>query len=124
MKRIIAIGAVFVLALVTVVPVFASDQWSTLKFTVLKEDGGKPVRNASVVLHPVGKDGRASRGGAELKTDAEGLASVEGIPYGKVRVQVIAHGMQTYGEDFDVTQSQQEIVIKLKRPQDQYSIYK
>lgn len=124
MKRIITIGAVFVLALVTVVPVWASDQWSTLKFTVLKEDGGKPVRNASVVLHPVGKDGRASRGGAQLKTDAEGIASVEGIPYGKLRVQVIAHGMQTYGEDFDINQTQQEIVIKLKRPQDQYSIYK
>lgn len=124
MRRIIAIAAVFVLALVTVVPVLASDQWSSLKFTIVKEDGGKPVRNASVVLHPVGKDGHASRGGAELKTNAEGVASVEGIPYGKLRVQVIAHGMQTYGEDFVVTQSQQEIVIKLKPPQAQYSIYK
>lgn len=124
MRRIIAVAAVFVLALVTVIPVLAGDQWSTLKFTVLKEDGGKPVRNASVVLHPVGKDGRASRGGTQLKTDGEGVASVDGIPYGKLRVQVIAHGLQTYGEDYDINQAQQEIVIKLKPPQAQYSIYK
>jgi Carboxypeptidase regulatory-like domain len=125
MKRIIAIGSVLVLALLLISPAFAADdQWTNLKVTVLKDESGKPVRNASVVLHPVGKDGRQSRGGKQLKTNAEGIASLDGIPYGKLRIQVIAHGLQTFGNDYEIDQPQQEIVIKLKEPQEQYSIYK
>lgn len=101
----------------------ASDQTSELKFTVLKNESGKPVRNASVILHPVDKDGKQGKGGFELKTDPEGRASFNAAPYGKLRVQVLARGYQTYGQDFDITQPQQEIVIKLKRPQGQFSIY-
>jgi hypothetical protein len=59
----------------------------------------------------------------ELKTDPEGKSSFDGIPYGKLRVQVLAQGFQTYGEDFEVNQPKMEITIKLKRPQGQYSIY-
>jgi len=99
-------------------------QAANLKFVVLKEDNGKPVRNASVVLHQVDSRGRQGRGGLELKTDHEGRASYAGLPYGKVRIQVIAPGFQTYGEDHEINQPEQELVIKLKRPQDQYSIYK
>jgi hypothetical protein len=99
-------------------------QAANLKFVVLKEDNGKPVRNASVVLHQVDSRGRQGRGGLELKTDNEGRASYPGLPYGKVRIQVIAPGFQTYGEDHEVNQPEQELVIKLKRPQEQYSIYK
>jgi uncharacterized GH25 family protein len=99
-------------------------QYSSLAFVVLKEDGGKPIRNAAVVLHPVDKNGRQTKGGVELKTDAEGKASFDSVPYGKLRVQVIMTGFQTYGEDFEVNQPQQEITVKLKHPQQQYSIYK
>lgn len=99
-------------------------QAANLKFVVLKEDNGKPVRNASVVLHQVDSRGRQGRGGLELKTDNEGRASYPSLPYGKVRIQVIAPGFQTYGEDHEVNQPEQELVIKLKRPQEQYSIYK
>jgi hypothetical protein len=124
MKRIIAVVAVFVLVLSVAMPVFAADQASNLKVTVLKDENGKPVRNASVILHPVGKDGKQSHGGKQLKTNGDGIASLDGIPYGKLRVQVIASGMQTFGDDYDINQDQQEIVIKLKKPQEQYSIYK
>lgn len=99
------------------------EQFADLKFSVLKEDNGKPVRNASVILHPVNKEGKQERSGFQLKTDAEGNAQYSGVPYGKLRVQVIAQGFKTYGEDFDITQPTHEIVIKLKRPQKQYSIY-
>ena len=95
-----------------------------LRFLVLKEDNGKPIRNASVVLHQVDGRGRQAKGGLELKTDAEGRTLLNGVPYGKVRIQVLAPGFQTYGVDHDIQQPQQEIVIKLKRPQDQYTIYK
>jgi len=41
----------------------------------------------------------------------------------KLRVQVLAPGFQTFGEDYDINQPTMEITIKLKRPEGQYSIY-
>jgi len=96
---------------------------SVISFVVLKGDNGKPVRNAGVVLHTVDKHGKQDRGGLELKTDAEGKASFDGVPYGKLRIQVLATGFQTYGEDYDISQPTMAITIKLKRPQGEYSIY-
>jgi hypothetical protein len=96
---------------------------SWLYFTVVKEDNGKPVRNAAVILHPVNEGGKQERGGLELKTDPDGKSNVDGIPLGKLRVQVLAHGFQTYGEDFDIEKPKTEITIKLKRPQGQFSVY-
>ena len=100
-----------------------SGQVSSLKLAVVKDDNNKPVRNAAVILHPVGGDGKQSRGGIELKTDSEGRTGSDGIPYGKMRVQVIAAGFQTFGQDYTISQPEQEVVIRLKRPQGQYSIY-
>lgn len=96
---------------------------SWLYLTVIKDDNGKPVRNAAVVLHPVNPKGKQERGGMELKTSPEGKCDFDGIPYGALRVQVLAHGFQTYGEDFDIEKPKTEITIKLKRPQGQFSIY-
>ncbi|MGB7554080.1 MAG: carboxypeptidase-like regulatory domain-containing protein [Candidatus Korobacteraceae bacterium] len=100
-----------------------SGQVSSLKFAVLKDDNGKPVRNAAVILHPVAQHGKQSRGGFELKTNSEGETESDGIPYGMLRVQVIAPGFQTFGQDYSIDQPQKEITIRLKRPQGQYSIY-
>jgi hypothetical protein len=94
-----------------------------LNFLVLKDDNGKPVRNAGVVMHPVNKSGKQSRGGFELKTDSEGKASFDGVPYGPLRIQVLAPGFQTFGDDYEVNQPEMQITVKLKRPQKQYSIY-
>src|ERR1051325_3581374 len=99
------------------------DQMSKLNFVVLKDSNGKPIRNASVVLHPVGNKGKQQRGGIELKCDANGKASYDGVPYGKLRVQVLNPGFQTFGDDYTVDKPEMEIVIKLKRPAGQYSIY-
>ena len=99
------------------------EQYADLEFIVLKDENGKPIRNAAVVLHGINKQGRQESGGFELKTDAEGKASYSGVPYGKWRIQVIASGFQTYGDDFTIAQPKHEITIKLKRPQQQYSIY-
>jgi hypothetical protein len=96
---------------------------AALSFLVLRDANGKPVRNAAVIMHAVGKHDKQERGGVELKTDAEGKASFEGVPYGKLRVQVLAPGFQTFGADYDVSQATVEITIKLKRPEGQYSIY-
>lgn len=99
-------------------------EYSNLKFTVQKSDSGKPVRNASVILHPLDKKGKQEKGGMQLKTDAEGRIAIDGIPYGKMRIQVISSGFQTYGEDHEIDQPVEEIVIKLDRPKEQHSIYK
>jgi len=96
---------------------------SWLNFVVVKDDNGKPVRNAAVIMHPVSAHGQQEKGGMELKTDADGKADFDGIPYGVLRVQVLAQGFQTYGEDYDVEKPKMEITVKLKRPQQQYSVY-
>ena len=96
---------------------------SDLRFVVVRDYNGKPVRNAAVVLHPVNRKGKQSRGGLELKTDGEGRANIDGIPYGPLRVQVLAPGFQTFGEDYKIDKAETEITVKLKRPGGQYSIY-
>jgi hypothetical protein len=96
---------------------------SFLYFLVIKDDNGKPVRNAAVIMHPVNAKGKQERGDMELKTDPEGKTNFDGIPYGMLRVQVIATGFQTFGEDYDIEMAKTEITIKLKRPQGQYSVY-
>lgn len=101
----------------------APAQASNLHFTVVKDDTSKPVRNASVILHPVNKNGSQSKGGFQIKTDADGKALSEGIPYGLLRVQVLAPGFQTFGDDYKVDKPDMEIEIRLKRPGDQLSVY-
>jgi Carboxypeptidase regulatory-like domain len=96
---------------------------SWVYFSVVKDDNGKPVRNAAIILHAVDEKGRQERGDMELKTDPDGKANFDGIPLGKIRVQIIASGFQTYGEDYDISKDKTEITIKMKRPHPQYSIY-
>ncbi|MBZ5647028.1 MAG: carboxypeptidase-like regulatory domain-containing protein [Acidobacteriia bacterium] len=115
--------SIFLVALLAIAA-GAEEKTSNLKFVVLKQHNGKPVRSASVILHTVDKKGKQGKGGLQTKTDSEGRAMIPSIPYGKMRVQVIAHGFQTFGEDYEVNQPEQEFVIKLKMPQEQYTIYK
>jgi hypothetical protein len=96
---------------------------SDLRFVVVRDYNGKPVRNAAVVLHPVSRKGKQARGGMELKTDSEGRTNIDGIPYGPLRVQVLAPGFQTFGEDYEINKPELEITVKLKRPAGQYSSY-
>lgn len=102
---------------------WASDPSAALSFLVVKDESGKPVRNAAVVLHPVNARGKQGRGGFELKTDSDGKTHFEGVPYGKLRVQVLAPGFQTFGEDYEIAETEKDITVRLKRPQKQYSIY-
>jgi hypothetical protein len=96
---------------------------SNLRFVVLRDYNGKPVRNAAVVLHSMNRKGKQSSGGLELKTDNDGRANIDGIPYGSLRVQVLAPGFQTFGEDYKIDKPELEFTVKLKRPGGQYSVY-
>lgn len=100
------------------------EQFCALSFVILRDSDSKPIKNASVVIHSLRKDGTQGSDGFQLKTDTDGRASIDDIPYGTMRLQVLAHSLQTYGEDIEVNQVKQEIVVRLKPPADQISIYK
>lgn len=99
------------------------EHFCALSFVILKDSSGKPIKNASVVVHGLRKDGSQENEGFQLKTDNDGKAHIDDIPYGRIRLQVIAHSLQTYGDDVELNQPQQEFVIRLKPPADQVSIY-
>ena len=91
--------------------------------TVTRATNGKPVENASVIFHPL-QDGHDD-GNMELKTNDEGKAALDLLEVGtNVRLQIIAPGFQTYGEDFKVDKENLTVAVKLKRPAEQYSVYK
>ena len=115
--------ALLLLLLGSLLAMAGDKNFSDIKIKVLKDENGKPLRNAVVVLHAVSSKGKQASGGLNLKTDQDGETSYNGIPYGKLRIQVISHGFQTYGADIEVNQPAQEIVVKMKPPQKQYSIY-
>ena len=96
---------------------------SDLRFVVVRDYNGKPVRNAAVVLHPVNRKGKQARGGLELKTDGEGRTNIEGIPYGPLRVQVLAPGFQTFGEDYRDQQAGDGDYGEAEASGGQYSVY-
>lgn len=91
--------------------------------TVLRGTTGKPLSNASVIFHPL-EDGHDD-GNMELKTDDDGKATLDLLETGSsVRIQILADGWQTFGQDFKVDKSDMAIEVKLNRPVGQYSIYK
>jgi len=95
---------------------------------VVKSRSGKPVDRASVVVrfvegHSVVKLGKAIRTTFELRTNQEGEAQVPSIPQGKIRVQIIAKGYQTFGQVYDVTEDAKTIDITLNPPQQQYTAH-
>lgn len=129
MKKIVVTGAMVLLAALAMTGAALGQKDEDTEptcyahFLVVKDDSGKPVRNAAVILHSVNAKGKQERGDMELKTDPEGKTSFDGIPYGMLRVQVLATGFQTFGEDYDIEKPNTDIMIKLKRPQGQFSIY-
>jgi len=87
---------------------------------------GKPIDRAGVVVRfvegrSVVKLGKKVRTTYEMRTSQEGIAKVPAIPQGKILIQVIAKGYQTFGHTFDVDEAEKTIEIKLNPPQTQYS---
>jgi 5-hydroxyisourate hydrolase-like protein (transthyretin family) len=133
MRKTLQLRFAAVISLLLIVPLCLSagdrrkkapEQFCALSFVVLKDSNGKPIKNASVVIHSLLKNGSQDQDGFQLKTDADGRAFIDDIPYGKLRLQVLAHGFQTYGDDIEVKEAKQEFVIRLKAPAEQVSIYK
>jgi hypothetical protein len=124
MKRTAAVIAVLMLCgTLFAVAAKKPTEYAELQFAILNDENDRPIRNAAIVLHEVDEKGRQAPGGVELKTDGEGKASFAAAPYGKLRIQVIVRGFQTFGRDFVVDQPKHEYTIRIKRPVKQYSIY-
>lgn len=124
MRSLAAFAAILsVLAL----PARAEHPQTKLRVEV-KTVSGKPVERASVVVrfvegHSVIKLGKHIVTSWEMRTNQEGVAKIPTLPQGKIRIQVIAKGYQTFGQTFDVTEEEKTIEVKLNPPQPQYSAH-
>jgi hypothetical protein len=95
-----------------------------IDISVVRATNGKPIPNAAVIFHPIDDKGKG-QGAMELKTDLEGKTRLDVIPIGStVRLQIIANGFQTFGNDYIANADAKQITIKMERPKSQYSIYK
>jgi hypothetical protein len=95
---------------------------SHIVVTVEKNFNGRVMENAAVIFHAT-KDGKDT-GNMEVKTNSHGEATMDFIEAGShVTVQVIATGYATYAEEFDVSAADKDLLVKLKRPQEQVSNY-
>ena len=89
-----------------------------LTIVVTAGEDKKPVDSASVYVRyveerKIGKDKKIEM---NLKTNQSGVCHVPVIPPGKFIIQVIADGWKTYGEYYDINQTEQTINITLVRP--------
>jgi hypothetical protein len=91
-----------------------------IEVTIVRDANGKPIENAAVIFHTM-KD----PGNMELKTNEDGKTVIDVLPIGEtVRLQIIAKGYQTFGQDYEIDKPQMGIDVRMKRPGEQYSIYK
>ena len=122
-NRVLSVLTLLILALAA----YAEVPMTKLTITV-KTQAGRPVGQAAVIVrfvkgHSVLKLGKAVRTQWEIRSNQDGEALVPAIPQGQIRVQIIANGYQTYGETFDVTDTEKTIDIKLNPPQQQYTLH-
>ena len=93
---------------------------SKVEVTVVRDADSKPIENAAVIFHLDG-----DKGNMELKTNEDGKSMIDILPIGAtMRLQILAKGFQTYGEDFKIDKPEMSFDVRLKRPGEQYSIYK
>lgn len=111
-------------ALVSAASIPAATPTTQLAIRVLTP-GGKPLDRASVIVKFVSGNIKIKklRTTWETKTDQEGYSRIPSIPQGKIQIQIIAEGYQTFGQLFDVSEDEKTIEIKLNPPQAQYSAH-
>ena len=79
---------------------------------------------ADEIILGLDKDRISWNGGKFDFDDAAFRAGVKAAdPQGKIKVQVIAKGYQTYGEVFEVNEAEKTIEVKLNPPQQPYSAH-
>ncbi len=120
MRRLLLI---LLLALPASLPISAGDL--TKLTIVVTTKSGRPIDRASIIVRfggrSIAKFGKMVRTSWEMRSSQEGVAEIPEMPKGKIRIQVIAKGYQTFGDTFDVDEDERTIAIKLNPPQRQYS---
>ena len=91
---------------------------SRLTIIVTGGEDKKPVDSASVYVKFVEERKYAKDKKIEmnLKTNVSGVCHVPVLPPGKFLIQVVAPGWKTFGEYYDIGQTEQTIHIELVRP--------
>jgi len=91
-----------------------------IEVSVLRDKDSKPIENAAVIFHTL-----KEKGNMELKSNEDGKALIDVLEVGEtVRLQIIAKGFQTYGGDYKIDKGELAIEVRMRRPGEQYSIYK
>jgi uncharacterized GH25 family protein len=95
---------------------------------VVKNQYGKPVDNAAVILDFLGsrkvmKLGMRHKMHWEVRTNLQGIATFPPVPEGTVQLQVITKKYQTYGDKIELEGAEKTVDITLNPPQKQYSAH-
>jgi hypothetical protein len=124
MTRLLFTCALFAAAL----PVLADPPMTKIRVEVRKAVNDKPVDRASVVVRFV--EGRSVvklckkiMTSYQMRTNQDGVATMPPIPQGKIQIQVIAKGMQTFGQIIEIGEEEKTVEVKLNDPQPQYSVH-
>jgi len=123
--RQIGIIPIALLAVAVALPAVAQDDKTQLTLKVLRESDKAPVADAHIVVHFTDERllRRDKRGTWETKTNRKGEVMLPNVPLGTAKVQVIAKGYQTYGNQHELAKPEEELTILLKPPQKQVSAY-
>lgn len=108
-------------------PLLADPPMTKLRIEV-RNPGDKPVDRAGVIVRfvegrSIAKFGKKIRTHWEVRTNQEGVVTIPPIPQGKILIQVIAKGYQTFGEYIEVNEEEKTVPVNLKSPQPQYSAH-
>jgi hypothetical protein len=119
------VAAVALLATWIAAPLAAQeDESSRVTLQVLNQNK-QPVADAHVVIRfteerLLRRDKRVSW---EAKTNRKGVVVLNDIPRGEVKVQIIAKGFQTYGDQHAISKPEEEVTVQLLPPKGQVSAY-
>jgi len=98
---------------------FASQQMTTVHVEVKDAQTGKPIYQARLTLRFRQHGGMLHRSkliSYTSKTDMKGLGEFPVVPLGTVTLMVTAPNHNTFGKEFEITEANQVIEVKLQKP--------
>jgi carboxypeptidase family protein len=102
----------------------AEGERTNVHIMVTDAESGKPIYQARLTLlfqeeSSTMKIKHSKPISFSAKTDLQGRYRFTDIPKGKVRLMVTAEHHESFGKDFEIEKDNQEILVKMKKPQPQ-----
>lgn len=102
----------------------AEDERTNVRIMVTDAESGKPIYQARLTLLFLEKSSTMKIKHSKpisfsAKTDLQGRYRFTDIPKGTVRLMVTAEHHKSYGKDLEIEKDNQEILVKMKKPQPQ-----